>query len=180
MIVLDINKTYTADNYPYGGKRTSATFGVEFDKKKGCRNVFTTLNPGTGLWNKPKKSTYTNLVVIVQEDNGHYDWKHFNVNGNEDILKTFNFIADNFVVLNMTSDMHSHIIVNSIISFKYSLPFIKFASPESKNKYVAEHLTPILNKMNELQKSPNPDTYREVVKMIEAINEYRKENCITF
>ena len=169
MTVLDTQETYIAESYPYGGKRTQASFSVEFKKKMGFRSVFQTVNPTTNRMNAPKKGTYADLITTIQEENGHYDWLHFRVNGNEEIIKCYNFIADNFAALNMTSDMHSHIISTALMSFKYGLAWIKFESAEAKTVYLETYLKPIMAKMVALQKNPSAEGYKEVVVLVESI-----------
>ena len=55
---------FTADNWPYGKLRTTATFEIE-QTKRGERAVRTTVNPKTGRINKPKKTTYATKTRIV-------------------------------------------------------------------------------------------------------------------
>ena len=63
---------YVVDDYPYGYTlRTKIRYWVETVKKKGDRFVSQTLNPKTGRWNKPKKSTYSAVMVMGKDDNGH-------------------------------------------------------------------------------------------------------------
>jgi hypothetical protein len=59
------------DDYPYGWKRTKIRYWVESVKNKGDRFCRQTLNPKTGVWNKPKKGTYNAVVVLVKNDIGH-------------------------------------------------------------------------------------------------------------
>ena len=174
MTVLDTQETYIVDSYPYGGKRTQASFAVEFNKKKGFRTVFQTVNPTTKRMNAPKKSTYADLIATIQEENGHYDWLHFRVNGNEEIIKCYNFIADNFSALNMTSDMHSHIIVTSLVCFKYGLAWVRFENTEAKTEYIQTYLKPIMSKITELQKVPTAEGYKDVVNLVESIVSFLK------
>ena len=53
-------------NYPYGFKRTKIRYWIE-TTKNGDRFVAQTLNPKTHEWNKPKKSTYSDLKVLTTE-----------------------------------------------------------------------------------------------------------------
>lgn len=59
------------EDYPYGRQRTQIRYWIETVKGKGDRFCSQTLNPKTGRWNKPKKSTYTPvrfMNVERQED----------------------------------------------------------------------------------------------------------------
>lgn len=61
-------------DYPYGFRlRTQARYYIE-TTKKGQRSVFQTLNPKTNAWNKPKKSTYSDILVLYRDkSNGHIE-----------------------------------------------------------------------------------------------------------
>lgn len=74
-------------NYPYGFKKTNARYWAE-TSKKGQRVVFQTQNPKTLIWNKPKKSTYDDLVVFYKENStGHIKntGLNFSYDGLEDL-----------------------------------------------------------------------------------------------
>jgi hypothetical protein len=60
------------DNYPYGfNQRTKIRYWIETDKKKGDRFISQTLNPKTNVWNKPKKSTYSEIIILGENEEGH-------------------------------------------------------------------------------------------------------------
>lgn len=62
---------YVVDDYPYGFKlRTKIRYWID-TTKNGQRFVSQTLNPKTDRWNKPKKSTYNDVVCLVLGENGH-------------------------------------------------------------------------------------------------------------
>ena len=62
---------HIVEDYPYGFKRTQMRYWIE-TTKRGQRLVSQTLNPKTTLWNKPKKSTYTNILLGGINDEGHF------------------------------------------------------------------------------------------------------------
>lgn len=64
----DEDSAYLVDDYPYGRKRTQIRYWIETVPKKGDRFCAQTLNPKTGLWNKPKKSTYMNIMVMTRAE----------------------------------------------------------------------------------------------------------------
>lgn len=64
------NKPYLIDNYPYGFKKTMARAWVESVQNKGDRFCLQTQNPKTQVWNKPKKSTYSGVIVLYLNDKG--------------------------------------------------------------------------------------------------------------
>ena len=63
---------FIVEDYPYGFRlRTKIRYWVETVKGKGDRFVSQTLNPKTGRWNKPKKSTYSAVILIGKNEQGH-------------------------------------------------------------------------------------------------------------
>lgn len=63
----------TIEGYPYGWKRTQAQYWIE-TTKRGQRVVFRTKNPKTQKWNKPKKSTYSDIRILYRNsENGHIE-----------------------------------------------------------------------------------------------------------
>jgi hypothetical protein len=70
----------TCSDYPYGFRlRCERRRWIE-TTKNGDRFCSQTMNPKTGRWNKPKKSTYVGIGVMVQYDEnqgekaGHIAW----------------------------------------------------------------------------------------------------------
>lgn len=83
--------------YPYGRLRTSAFFSLDFDKKKGFRSVFQTINPKNGRINAPKKGTYSPIeIMYYQEETNHVKHIVFDMNGTESINKSCKFLAEHF------------------------------------------------------------------------------------
>lgn len=65
----------TVDNYPYGFTlRTLARYWTETKKGTGQRVVFQTKNPRCDKWNKPKPSTYSDIVILYRNtENNHIE-----------------------------------------------------------------------------------------------------------
>lgn len=71
---------YVIDDYPYGFKlRTKIRYWVESVKSKGDRFCSQTLNPKTNNWNKEKKSTYSDIILLKLEDNGYIGFIEYSV-----------------------------------------------------------------------------------------------------
>ncbi len=68
------------ENYPYGFRlRTKIRYWIE-TTKRGDRFVSQTLNPKTQRWNAEKKSTYTDVGILMQEKaNSHITWHGWEV-----------------------------------------------------------------------------------------------------
>lgn len=64
----DEDSAYVVDDYPYGRLRTQIRYWIESVERKGDRMVSQTLNPKTGRWNKPKKSTYSPVIALFLEE----------------------------------------------------------------------------------------------------------------
>jgi hypothetical protein len=83
------------DNYPYGFKRTQASYYIDTQKKKGQRVIFTTLNPKTNLWNKEKKANYCDIVVLYRNrENNHIE--NTALSFAYDDINTLNYFLDIF------------------------------------------------------------------------------------
>ncbi len=65
---------YIIKDYPYGFKKCLMRVWVESVKNKGDRYCTQTQNPKTFVWNKPKKSTYTGVMILYFNDNKHINW----------------------------------------------------------------------------------------------------------
>ena len=63
---------YKIENYPYGFRlKTTKRIWIETNKK-GDRINSQTMNPKTNQWNKPKRSTYTAiLILMIEKETGH-------------------------------------------------------------------------------------------------------------
>lgn len=83
---------WSVEGYPYGFRlKTTATFAIEFKKKNGFRTVFQTVNPKTWKLNKPKKSTYSDLMFMYKNEAWHYKYSSYDLNVTTDKL---NWILD--------------------------------------------------------------------------------------
>lgn len=77
------------NNYPYGYKKCICKFWVESVKNRGDRWVKQTQNPKTDVWNKPKKSTYSAVMVVYEDDKGHSNYKSCEFSTCSDDYKEF-------------------------------------------------------------------------------------------
>jgi hypothetical protein len=67
----DFESAYVIADYPYSFTlRCEKRVWVE-SNKKGQRLVEVTKNPKTGSWNKPKASTYSELVILYLDQQGY-------------------------------------------------------------------------------------------------------------
>ena len=98
MELIKTSEKIAVEDYPYGfTMRTTLFDEIEFSPKKGYRHVKTTVNPKTGKLNKPKKFTYSDLLVrYYGEEDGHIKVMGFSFNGCNEINKAAKFISENF------------------------------------------------------------------------------------
>ena len=87
-----------SDDYPYGRQKCHITFDVEFRARKGYRYVTQTTNPKTGRVNKPKKSTYSDYIVLHRGENARVENVRFDLRGYDDIAHFIQFLTVNDIV----------------------------------------------------------------------------------
>jgi hypothetical protein len=80
---------YLVPDYPYGFRlRTEIRYWIE-TTKHGDRFVSQTLNPKTGRWNKPKRSTYAHVACMYLNDEGHVTWTGIHPNTSAEYVEQF-------------------------------------------------------------------------------------------
>jgi hypothetical protein len=90
-------------DYPYGRRvRTTIRYWIETRVGMGDRFCSQTLNPKTGRWNKPKKSTYTGVGLMYrEEDTGYVKWTGLsNYAQREDIEAWVALVKSEVITLN--------------------------------------------------------------------------------
>jgi len=84
-------------NYPYGySQRTSMFFSIEFKASKGFRTVRQTINPKTGLLNKPKMSTYSPVRILKKDDTGKITSDSFDFYGDKGMQRAIDFFSSHY------------------------------------------------------------------------------------
>jgi hypothetical protein len=90
------NAKVAVENYPYGYKKTTAYFSLEWKKGKGFRTVFQTINPANGKLNKEKYSTYSPVIAMYKDERGHVHYISQNPHGAEAVNETALFLDENY------------------------------------------------------------------------------------
>lgn len=140
--ILPVTETAVAENYPYSGMRTKMFFSVQFHSKRGFRGVTQSLNPKTGVMNKPHPGTYADLMWIEKDEKDHYEFNSGRINGFNSIDNMCKFISNNFDKLCITEDMVKFICKKMIMSMKISIAF------DSQDKgQLLESLKPTIDKL---------------------------------
>lgn len=82
---------YEVDDYPYSWKlRCKIRYWIE-STKNGDRLCSQTTNPKVDgeVWNKPKKSTYSDVGVMFLDDEGHVKWTGVHIWSPRELLDRF-------------------------------------------------------------------------------------------
>lgn len=120
MKYIKTTEKVSVDNYPYGYTlKTTAFYSVEHVKGKGFRTVFQTINPKTGKLNAPKKSTYSPVYVLKEDDDGKIKSHSLDFYGDEGMVKDIKFLADHYDLF--TKDEIKSIALHIIMVSKASI-----------------------------------------------------------
>lgn len=83
---------YVVDGYPWGFRlRTQIRYWIETSTAKngGQRFCSQTINPKTGKWCAPKKSTYSPIVVMFLDENEHVKYTALNLYSDKETIFEF-------------------------------------------------------------------------------------------
>ena len=117
MKTIKTNEVVSVLNYPYGFKlKTTLTDYLEFNPSKGYRHCTSTIDPRNGRQNKPKKSTYSALIVRYYNEDNHIKTIHLDFNGDKEINKGCKFVAENF---DLFTPEEIKYIYNTVLSMSY-------------------------------------------------------------
>jgi hypothetical protein len=134
-------------NYPYSFTLKTTLFdSMEFNEKKGYRHVTQTINPKTNKENKPKKSTYSPLLVRFYNEQGHIKSLCFDFNGDKEINKGCEFLAQNF-------DLFSKEEVRYFYSYILSMAFVDMKATAIYGGSNIEELKPLYSQFFEICKT---------------------------
>lgn len=124
-------------NYPYSFNLKTTLFdSMDFDLKKGYRRSTQTINPKTGKANKPKKSTYSPLIVRYYDENGHIKATHFDFNGDKEINEGTKFLNENF-------DLFTPVEIAYLYVFIYKMAVVDYQATIIYGGSKAEDLKPL-------------------------------------
>ena len=119
MTYLNTSEKVKVENYPYGFRlKTDKFYSIEFKNKKGFRLVEQTLNPKTGLLNKPKKSTYDTVKILINID-GRIKTHSEDFYDDEGKNKGWEFMFKNFQLF--TKEENKYIILQNLMLLKMDI-----------------------------------------------------------
>jgi len=126
-------------NYPYGRLRTSMFFSVEFDKKRGFRSVQQTINPKTGRLNNPKKSTYHDVLILDQADDGFCKYQSLEFYHIEKFPQVLQSLSENYDLF--SEEMHKYLFARIVSFFRLeTIALVTYCGADQKT--VLEILKP--------------------------------------
>lgn len=157
------------EDYPYGSKKTVCKFSLEFNPKKGFRSVKQTKNPRTDKWNKEKKSTYSDIVLMCQDLEGKIKYCHFSFYDIEKVKKFLPFLSENFNCFNATQIKYLYInLYHFLIGTLRSMVIYSGSNQDDLKKI----MTPALTLAKECVSNSSNNMFKDIAKLLdcEAIN----------
>ena len=85
------------NDYPYGFRlRTKIRYWITTDKKKGDRFYSQTLHPTKQIWNKPKCSTYSAVMIMISNEQDHITYRSISLgwSGDDELKRFLDFAGD--------------------------------------------------------------------------------------
>ena len=125
-----LDNMYIVNNYPYGfNKKTIRRSYIETHEKRGDRICHQTLNPKTQEFNKPKKSTYEEVIIAYINEDNKLDTLRLSIH-DKLTNEQSEFIKDNF---NLSVNQKKQI--NKMIAYNKVMENVTFTfKPVSSNK----------------------------------------------
>ena len=83
---------YVVEDYPWGFRlRTTIRYWIETKEAKngGQRFCSQTINPKTGKWCEPKKSTYSHVILMFLDENEHVKTEHITMYAKSETIRSF-------------------------------------------------------------------------------------------
>lgn len=118
---FDEDHSYLVENYPWGfSLKTSRRSWVESKKGHGMRYVAQTMNPKTGKWCKPKKSTYCVVLALFLNEDGHLKYTTLSSGGwskEETIVKFENKYPLNQFQKDQIRYIRATNVMNEVVSY---------------------------------------------------------------
>jgi hypothetical protein len=85
-----LETAYIVEDYPWGFRlRTKMRYWIESKKGQGQRIVSQSMNPKTGLWCAPKKSTYHSIAILYLDEFKHVHWEALSLYSSAKDIESF-------------------------------------------------------------------------------------------
>jgi hypothetical protein len=95
-----------SNDYPYGRLRCKITFNLEFKPGKGYRFVSQTTNPKNDRVNAPKRSTYSDFMAMIRNEEGQVRYVSFDFRGYNNISNFISFLNENEISFTPEQSQH--------------------------------------------------------------------------
>lgn len=169
-------------DYPFGRHRTTGKAWLEFSARHGFRFCRQLVNPKTGRYCAPKKSTYYECALPIRKENGHFSYMVWDLNKTtEEMAAQFTEIAN---VWNLWSqDQQKFILTQAFAMTKVKIRVAyEYQGLNPSNGIELSDILPIyepvIKKLSEGIKgqdpepfkncAPNLDLYRELLAKVPA------------
>ena len=124
-----VENAYVVENYPYGFRgKTQRRSWVETNGKKGDRVCHQTFDPKKGIWNKPKKTTYSSAKVLFINEKGYVEQEgvdSYDGDKVKDFVEAFDLSPE------QSKNLNSCLAINKVLS---KVTFSCVSSPKSEKE----------------------------------------------
>jgi len=124
-----------SNDYPYGRLRCKITFNLEFKPGKGYRFVTQTTNPSNGRVNAPKRSTYSDFMAMIRNEEDHVNHISFDFRGYEDIANFILFLNDNEI--SFTPEQSQHLWAVCITCIRWNVSYTERKEDVTLNEFLS-------------------------------------------
>lgn len=165
-------------NYPYGFRlKTQAKYFIE-TTNKGDRLVFITLNPKTNKWNNPKKSTYSDIMVLIKEkETGHI--KQYSYSATYTTQKELNQFLEFIKDYPLNAEQQKKIKISNAIHETRKFIKVEIRQQQFKHKITGEIKTQLsLSELNEYEKVTDAEQDAQQEQAKKNINKLFVKNAL--
>lgn len=109
---------YVVEDYPWGFRlRTTIRYWIESrgTKNGGQRFCSQTIDPKTGKWCAPKRSTYSNVVIMYLDENNHVQTEHLTTYTETETIKSFVEIHRDYLTDFQKSQIKERLAINEVM-----------------------------------------------------------------
>ena len=175
---IKTNEKIAVENYPYGRTVTTIFYSMEFDPKKGFRQVTQTVDPKTGKLNKPKQGKYYDFSMR-EFVNGKVNRFCFRVNGGESLNEIAKFCAQPEVFNVLTEQERKYLYELCILGSRAHMKAqVIYCGSEVKD--LIPLFDPFVQAAVKGHKNPSKNHFPEMVLPLEEIEKTKKPDFNPF
>ena len=175
---IETSKRVAVQNYPYGRTVTTIFYSMEFNPKKGFRQVTQTVDPKTGKLNKPKQGKYYDFSIREFTD-GQVKRTCLKVNSGERLNDVARFCAQPEVFNVLTEQERKYLYELCILGSKAHMKAqVIYCGSEVKD--LIPLFDPFVQAAVKGHKNPNENHFPEMSLPIEQIEALKKPDFNPF